>query len=60
MTAVLGRMATYSGRLVTWDEAVNSQLHLAPQRYAMDADPPTQPDAAGNYPIPMPGQTKAW
>jgi predicted dehydrogenase len=59
MTAVLGRMATYSGRLVTWDEAVQSELRLAPQRYAMDADPPTLPDAAGNYLVPMPGLTGA-
>ena len=26
MTAILGRMATYSGKLVKWDEAFNSQL----------------------------------
>ena len=28
MTAVMGRMATYSGKLVTWDEAIHSELHL--------------------------------
>ena len=26
MTAILGRMATYSGKVVTWDEAMNSDL----------------------------------
>jgi hypothetical protein len=55
MTAVMGRMATYSGQVVTWDEAVKSQLRLAPKRYALDAEPPTLPDAAGNYPIATPG-----
>ncbi len=37
----MGRMATYSGQLVTWDDAIHSELHLAPDRYAMDARPPT-------------------
>jgi hypothetical protein len=31
---------------------------VAPQRLAMDADPPTRPDATGNYPMPTPGITK--
>jgi predicted dehydrogenase len=59
MTAVMGRMATYSGQLISWDEAVRSQLRLAPDRYAMDATPPTLPDAAGNYPFAIPGTTRA-
>ena len=28
MTAILGRMATYSGKIVKWDEAIKSQLDL--------------------------------
>ena len=60
LTAVMGRMATYSGQLVTWDDAVHSELHLAPDRYAMDARPPTIPDAEGNYPSAIPGITRAW
>ncbi len=59
MTAVLGRMATYSGRRVRWDEAVASDLRLAPARYAFDADPPVRPDATGRYPTAIPGVTKA-
>lgn len=55
MTAVLGRMATYSGRLITWDEAVKSQVKLAPDHYTFDATPPTLPDANGNYPFAIPG-----
>jgi len=31
MTAIFGRMATYSGKLVTWDEAVKSDLTLRPR-----------------------------
>lgn len=60
MSSVLGRMATYSGQVVTWDEAVKSELRLAPDRYALDATPPTTPDGAGGYLAAVPGVTKAW
>jgi predicted dehydrogenase len=60
MTAILGRMATYSGKEVTWEEAVSSELDLSPSGYSWDATPPVLPNGDGNYPIPMPGVTKAW
>jgi len=62
MTAVLGRMATYSGDEVTWEEATSSDLELAPglESYTLATLPPALPDAEGNYPIAVPGQTKAW
>ena len=60
MTAILGRMASYSGKLVTWEEAINSQLDLSPKSLAWDADPPSLPGADGEYAIPMPGITKAF
>jgi predicted dehydrogenase len=60
MTAVLGRMATYSGQLIAWDEAIKSELRLGPKRYALDADPPNPPDAAGAYAAAVPGVTRAW
>ncbi len=60
MTAVMGRMATYSGQMVTWEEATSSQLRLAPTRYAFDADPPTLPDAHGSYAAANPGVGKAF
>ncbi len=59
MTAIFGRMATYSGKQLSWDDALASNLSLSPERYAWDADPPTTPDEEGRYPIPMPGQTQA-
>ena len=58
MHAILGRMATHGGQRVTWDEALASDLHLAPQAYTFDADPPVLPDAEGNYPFPVPGLTR--
>ena len=43
MTAILGRMAAYSGKVVAWDEAVNSQLDLAPKNLAWNAETPVKP-----------------
>ena len=60
MTAILGRMASYSGQLVTWDEALNSQLDLSPKRLAWDADPPVLPGPNGEYATPVPGIAKAY
>ena len=58
MTAILGRMCTYSGQEIKWDDAINSQIALRPDGYTFDSKPPTTPDAEGWYPIPMPGKTK--
>ncbi|NNE47312.1 MAG: hypothetical protein HKN37_11710 [Rhodothermales bacterium] len=59
MTAIMGRMATYSGNIVNWDAALSSNLNLMPERFAFDADPPVLPDESGNYPVPVPGVTPA-
>ena len=58
LTAVMGRMATYSGQVVTWEEALNSELDLSPAVYAFDATPPILPNEEGYYPTPVPGETK--
>ena len=57
MTSILGRMATYSGQLVKWDEALNSDIDLMPEVLAWDANPRSMPDAQGHYVIPEPGKT---
>jgi predicted dehydrogenase len=59
-TAVLGRMATYSGQRVKWDEAVEKGPDEMPKKIAFDADPPVMPDKDGNYPIPVPGEYKPY
>lgn len=56
LTSILGRMATYSGKEVTWEEALNSEENLMPDVFAFDADPPVMPDADGRYPVPVPGR----
>lgn len=58
MTAILGRMATYSGEVVDWDKAVNSGLSIMPTSFDFDAMPLTLPDADGNYKVAVPGVTK--
>ncbi len=40
LMAILGRMATYSGQRVTWDQALNSKLELGPKEYDWAATPP--------------------
>lgn len=59
LTAVMGRMATYSGKPVEWDAALNSQLDLMPKRFAWDEIPQVFPREDGSYPIAIPGVTKA-
>jgi myo-inositol 2-dehydrogenase/D-chiro-inositol 1-dehydrogenase len=58
MTAILGRMATYSGRMISWDDAINSKVSLLPEKFAWDANPPVMPNNKGFYPIPVPGDSK--
>ena len=58
MTAIFGRMATYSGKRLKWEEAINSDLDLTPETLAWDAQPPVTPDADGRYPVPVPGKTQ--
>ena len=57
MTAILGRMATYSGKTLTWDDALNSKLSVMPKTFDWDAQPPTLPGPDGMYPRAVPGQT---
>jgi myo-inositol 2-dehydrogenase/D-chiro-inositol 1-dehydrogenase len=68
MTSLLGRMATYSGNIITWDEAINSDLDLHPVKYDFKADPKElwpdanvrpEPDQNGRYWIPTPGVIRA-
>ena len=60
MTAILGRMATYSGQVVTWDDAIKSGESQVPDEDGLTwaSTPPVVPDADGNYPVPVPGKYK--
>ncbi len=60
MTAVLGRDASYSGRVVKWDDAVEKGKAWFPETepLAWSEAPPVLPDEKGKYPVPVPGQWK--
>jgi len=58
MTSILGRMATYSGKVITWDEALKSNVRVGtPELYDFSSTPPVVPDEQGRYPVPVPGKT---
>ncbi len=50
LMAIMGRMATYTGQVITWDMAMNSKEDLTPAQYAWGKMP--------TPPVPMPGITK--
>jgi len=58
MTAILGRYASYSGNIVKWNDALNSEISLMPDRLAWDALPKVLPNFDGSYPYAIPGVTK--
>ena len=49
LTAIMGRMSTYTGKTVTWEHAMNSQLDLSPPEYAFTA--------LETAPVAVPGKT---
>jgi myo-inositol 2-dehydrogenase / D-chiro-inositol 1-dehydrogenase len=51
LTAIMGREAAYTGKAVTWDEIMGSEMHLGPTEYALGAAP-----VDGK--VPVPGETK--
>jgi myo-inositol 2-dehydrogenase/D-chiro-inositol 1-dehydrogenase len=57
MTAILGRLATYTGRELSWEDAINSDVSLADVDAfrTMNDEAPVQPDENGNYPVAVPG-----
>lgn len=52
LTAVLGRMAAYTGKRVTWDQALNSKEELMPNLDKLTWETPVE-----NRPVPVPGTT---
>jgi len=60
MAGILGRMAAESGKEIGWEEALASNIELAPglENLTMESPAPVMPDAQGRYPVAMPGITK--
>lgn len=51
--AILGRICSYNGQYVTWEEMLASEGDK-PSEYSMTATPPTLPDEQGRYKIALP------
>jgi hypothetical protein len=58
MTAILGRMATYSGQVVSWDEAIKSNHSMTTDAETWDAPAPVKVNSDGRYAVAVPGVTK--
>jgi myo-inositol 2-dehydrogenase/D-chiro-inositol 1-dehydrogenase len=52
--AIMGRMSAYTGKDVTWEEVLNSELRLGPKTYAFGPVPgiPEKPPVIGVAPAP--------
>ena len=60
MVAILGRMCTYGGKTVKWQDAINSDIALADfdSLVKLDQEAPVKPKDDMSYNIPVPGKTK--
>lgn len=56
-TAILGREACYSGKVLTWDELLEKGRNYAPgiDEYTLETEPPVVKGDDGKYPAPLPG-----
>ena len=56
MTAILGRMASYSGKEISYEKGLASTVSTMPKILRWDADPGPRPGPDGIYPAPIPGE----
>ncbi|MCS7272835.1 MAG: Gfo/Idh/MocA family oxidoreductase [Fimbriimonadales bacterium] len=52
LTAIMGRMAAYTGKVVSWNDVMNSKLNYVERVLNIDYDSPAPRD-----PVPIPGRT---
>lgn len=58
LTAIIGRMATYSGQVIDFDKALHSNISIMPKEFSFEAQPPVLPNSEGIYAAAIPGETK--
>ncbi len=58
--AVMGQIAVYTGKPVTWDQVVEADFEFEPKvdEVTLEMAAPMVPDESGNYPLPLPGLTE--
>ena len=55
LTGIIGRIACYTGKVIKWNDAMQSNIDLMPAQYSWDAMPKIVPGADGLYPVAKPG-----
>ena len=60
MSAIFGRMATYSGKLLKLQKAQDSEIALVPEKLGWDIQSGPQAGSDGLYPCAIPGKTKVY
>ena len=61
LTSVMGRMSTYTGKTITWEQALNSNVKLAPDDFenlTWNSACKSLPNADGFYPVAIPGNAE--
>ena len=60
MIGVMGQIACYTGKEVSWEEVNKSDFYYPPKPEECHdgMEPPTKPGANGSYPVPAPGRVK--
>jgi myo-inositol 2-dehydrogenase/D-chiro-inositol 1-dehydrogenase len=56
LAAIMGRMATKSGKIIEMKDALNSNLKLSPDEFTWDAKMKLVPGPDGLYPVAIPGK----
>ncbi len=59
LTGIIGRIACYTGEVISWDRAMKSTIDLMPEVLSWDAKPKVLPNADGFYPVAIPGHDVA-
>lgn len=55
MTGIMGQMATYTGKKISWNEALSAGHVFGPATCDFSTEPPIKPLSDGTYPVRIPG-----
>jgi predicted dehydrogenase len=58
LASQMGRAACHTGQVVTWDDMLDSRFQFCENvdQLGFDSAVPVEPDEAGQFPVPVPGQ----
>lgn len=55
LTGIIGRAACYTGKVIKWEEGLQSTVNLLPDEFTWNTVPKIFPDENGDYPSAIPG-----